>query len=236
MTSKSAVAVIVGTVASILLASTVASAQQAVSPPPTLKTEPPPSTAGTDHDGVVSHIGVTIFPTQAIPLPVIAGGVGVLPAPTLGVRYWIMPNLGIDAGLGLGWYTGSTPLPFAMAFHAGLPLALASAGHFTFEVVPEANLAFAHENVPVPGMANNTADGFLFDIGARVGAEIQFGFIGIPQLALEGSVGLLLTHTDSNTNVGGMKGSANTTSLATTVGTGSPWAIFANAIQATYYL
>ncbi len=32
-----------------------------------------------------------------------------------------------------------------------------------------------------------------------------------------------------------MKTSANTTSFATTVG-GTPWAIFTNAIEATYYL
>jgi hypothetical protein len=66
-----------------------------------------------------------------------------------------------------------------------------------------------------------------------VGAEIQFGFIGIPQLSLQGTVGLLFTHTETSTNV--PAASAHTNDLQTTVGA-TPWAIFANAIEATYYL
>jgi hypothetical protein len=228
-------AAIIGTVASILFASAAASAQDtaaAPAPAPAFKTAPPPGAGDTDHDGVVSHLGVTVFPTQAIPFPGVAGGIT---APAVGVRYWLMPKLGLDGGLGIGWLTGSGPSPLAMVFHVGVPLALASSQHFTFIVSPEANLGFAHENTPGAAMmANNTADGFLFDMGARVGAEIQFGFIGIPQLALQGSVGLLFTHEETNTNgVGGIATHAN--NLTTTVG-GSPWAIFTNAIQATYYL
>jgi|HubBroStandDraft_1064217.scaffolds.fasta_scaffold02967_11 hypothetical protein len=225
-------AAIIGTVASILFASAAASADDtAAAPAPAFKTAPPPGGGDTDHDGVVSHLGVTVFPTQAIPFPGVAAGIT---APVVGVRYWLMPKLGLDGGLGIGWLTGSAPSPFAMAFHVGVPLALASSQHFTFIVSPEANLAFAHENIPVPAMANNTADGFLFDMGARVGAEIQFGFIGIPQLALQGTVGLLFTHTETNTNVPG-GGATHANNLTTTV-QGSPWAIFTNAIQATYYL
>jgi hypothetical protein len=243
-------AALIGTVGAILLSSAAARAQGAAAgappatsppasasspPPPTLKTDPPPGAGDTDHEGVVSHIGVTLFPTQAIPLPGLPGVPAGVDAPVIGVRYWMMANLGIDAGLGLGWRTGSAPSPFAMAFHVGVPIALASSKHFTFLVLPEANLGFAHENQPVPAGPNNTADGFIFDIGGRVGAEIQFGFIGIPQLALQGSVGLLITHTDQNTRIAGAPASANTTSLTTTVGS-TPWAIFTNAIEATYYL
>ncbi len=198
-------AALIGTVGAILLSSAAARAQGAAAgappatsppaassspPPPTLKTDPPPGAGDTDHEGVVSHLGVTVFSPETIPLPAFAGApAGVTTAPVIGVRYWMMANLGIDAGVGIGWFTGSAPSPFAMAFHVGVPIALASSKHFTFLVLPEANLAFAHENQPVPGAANNTADGFLFDIGGRVGAEIQFGFIGIPQLALQGLSG-----------------------------------------------
>jgi hypothetical protein len=226
---------IIGTVASIVLAPVGARAQDAAAQPPAaaaLKTAPPPGGGDTDHDGVVGHIGVTLFPTQAIPFPVAEAN---LNAPVIGVRYWLLPNLGFDGGLGIGWYTGSGPAPFAMAFHAGVPIALASTKHFTFLVTPEANLAFAHMNTPVPGMPNVTDDGFLFDMGGRVGAEIQFGFIGIPQLALQGSVGLLFTHAETNTNAAGMPPSTHQNNLTTTVGA-TPWAIFTNAIQATYYL
>lgn len=236
-------AAIIGVVASILLASASASAQDAAAPPPAaaaLKTAPPPGGGDTDHDGVVNHIGVTVFTTQeGIPVgaPNAMGVTATATAPVIGVRYWIMPNLGIDAGLGIGWITGTAPSPLAMAFHAGVPLALSSSKHFTFIVCPEANLGFAHEKVPAAGMPDTTLDGFLFDIGARAGAEIQFGFIGVPQLSLEASVGLLLAHTNGSTNVAGAPAnSGNTTSLTTTLGTGNPWAIFANTIQATYYL
>jgi len=233
-------AAVIGTVASILFASVIANAQQAAPAPPppappsspAFKTAPPPGGGDTDHDGVVSHLGATLFPTQAIPFPVAGANVA---APVIGVRYCLMPMLGIDGGLGVGWTTGSGPSPFAMAFHVGVPIALASSKHFTFLVLPEANLAFAHMNTPA-GMGNATADGFLFDMGARVGAEIQFGFIGIPQLALQGTVGLLFTHAETNTNApGAMPVSAHANDLQTTVGA-TPWAIFANAIEATYYL
>jgi hypothetical protein len=230
---------VIGTVGSILFAALAASAQEPASTPAPAsatvapRTAPPPTLTGdTDHDGVVGHFGATLFPTQAIPFPV--AGVAVN-APVIGVRYWLMPNLGIDGGIGLGWNTGSGPAPFAMAFHGGVPFALASSKHFTFLVIPEVNLAFAHENIPVPLMANNTADGFLFDMGARVGAEIQFGFIGIPQLSLQGSFGLLFTHAETNTNTAGAMVNFHANNLTTTVGS-TPWAIFTNAVSATYYL
>jgi hypothetical protein len=229
-------AAIIATIATTFFASAAATAQDtapAPAPAVAFKTGPPPGAGDSDHDGVVSHLGVTVFPTQAIPFPGAAGGVT---APVVGVRYWLLPKLGIDGGLGIGWLTGSAPSPFAMVFHVGVPLALASSKHFTFIVSPEANFGFAHENTPgAPMMANSTADGDLLDMGARVGAEIQFGFIGIPQLALQGSVGLLFTHTETNTNVAGVMTPTHANNLTTTVG-GSPWAIFTNAIQATYYL
>jgi hypothetical protein len=229
---------VIGTVGSILFTTLAARAQEPASTPAAAsvtvapRTAPPPTLTGdTDHDGVVGHFGATLFPTQAIPFPIAGAAVN---APVIGVRYWLMPNLGIDGGIGLGWNTGSGPAPFAMAFHGGVPFALASSKHFTFLVIPEVNLAFAHENIPAPMAANNTADGFLFDMGARVGAEIQFGFIGIPQLSLQGSFGLLFTHTETNTTVPGVAG-GHANNLTTTVGA-TPWAIFTNAVSATYYL
>jgi hypothetical protein len=233
MTGKNAA--IIGTVASILFASVGARADEpAASPAPAPKTAAAPE-GGTDHDGVVGHIGATVFPVQGFaPIP---GGMGaVLPqAPVVGVRYWLMQNLGIDGGVGIGWFTGSAPSPFGLAFHVGVPLALAAGKHFTFVVVPEADLAFAHENIPAPGMPNSTADSFLFDLGGRVGAEIHFGFMGIPQLSLQGSLGLFFTHSEAKASAAGAPAvTAYQNNLATTVGP-HPWGIFADNIQATYY-
>jgi len=233
MTGKNAASI--GTIASILFASVVASAQEPAATPPAAaapKAAAPVTEGGTDHESVVGHVGATIFPTTAIPLPM-----GTATAPVVGVRYWLMPNLGIDGGLGVGWFTGSGVSPFALAFHAGVPIALASSKHFTFIIAPEADLGFAHVNQPVPMMANNTADGLLIDLGGRVGAEIHFGFIGIPQLSLQGSLGLFYTHLEAKTNVAGVTTTTYQNNLVTGTNNGNnPWAIFTNNIEATYYL
>src|SRR5206468_735046 len=104
----------------------------------------------------------------------------------------------IDAGLGMAINSlsgtnpgGDVARPSSTAFiiHGGVPLALASAGHFTFEVIPEMNLGFS--SYSLDGGASGS--GLHFDIGARAGAEIHFGFIGIPKLSLLGTIGLAFT-------------------------------------------
>ena len=40
------------------------------------------------------------------------------------------------------------------------------------------------------GQPDTSLTGSRIEIGARAGAEIQFGFIGVPQLALQGSIGV----------------------------------------------
>jgi hypothetical protein len=184
-------------------------------------------------------------------------------APVVGVRYWINNLLGIDAGVGLSVVGGSTraeapPAPpdpiesdrdsfTAFLFHAGVPLALTSADHFTFEIIPEANVAFASATQdPLDATGDNPAGdvshkGFHFDIGARAGAEIHFGFIKIPQLALQASIGLRFDVDNGSTEdtqpAGGdddLEVSSSRTHLHTTV-QGAPWAIFTNNIAALYY-
>jgi hypothetical protein len=184
---------------------------------------PPPADTGNDHDSVVGHFGVGYFGIQDLPIGTAATkGEGNIIAPVIGARYWIMPKLGIDAGVGFsdssnGW---------GVALHGGVPLALATSHHFTFEVTPEATLAFT-------GNSNmGSYSGFLLDLGARAGAEIQFGFIGIPQLALQASVGLYLQH-QAYGYPGNTPSVANTT-LATSFN-GDPWGIFTDNISALYY-
>jgi hypothetical protein len=237
-------AAIIGTVASILFASVTAAAQNA--PPPTAP--PPPPAGGTDHDGVVGHIGVTVFGVDGVPYAgAMAGAPQIAAAPVVGVRYWLMRNIGIDAGLGFGWGTGSTttnpggmsvdnPNPFAFVLHGGLPYMLADSQHFTFLVIPELNFGYATETLKNGmGMPDTTLSGVLFNLGGRVGAEIHFGVIGLPQLALQGSVGLLFQYSGTKSDTAGVGFSTSATSLATTVNA-APWAIFTNAIAATYYL
>ncbi|HEX4339386.1 MAG TPA: hypothetical protein VH062_25945 [Polyangiaceae bacterium] len=166
------------------------------------------------------------------------GGRQTLNAPVIGIRYWITDLIGIDAGLGMainslsGNNGNNRPSSTAFILHGGVPLALASAGHFTFEVIPEMNLGFSSWSMD----GNGSGSGFHFDIGARAGAEIHFGFIGIPQLSLQGTVGLALAFDSSKGNPagGGASNSLSEVAFATSV-QDNPWNIFTSNVAALYY-
>jgi len=223
----------------------------------------PAATGDSDHDGVIGTFGIGLLGTTFFPVGCanggepgctspIAGGPGggvpigtaPVPAPIIGARYWINEMIGIDAGIGLGIFSlgGSAPggnvnRPNynAFALHGGVPLALASSGHFAFEVIPEMNIGFSNWSLDVTGAPSQSGSGFHFDVGARAGAEIQFGFIGIPKLALQGTVGLSF-FTESTKFDPGAGGAykLSQTGISTTV-QGNPWDIFRASIAALYY-
>lgn len=206
-----------------------------------------------DHDAVVGHLAVGFLGRATIPYG--AGPTGTLqaPVPVIGVRYWMDPMLGLDLGLGL-WLgktstdataagvttTTSGPKPASFVIHAGVPLALASSKHFVFEITPEANfgLASVTQDAALTGTGITKQSGTHFDIGARAGAEIHFGFIGLPQLSLLGSVGLRFDYdsltTETNPPAGPGKVSSSVWNLGTTV-YDSPWNIFIGNVGALYY-
>jgi hypothetical protein len=205
-----------------------------------------------DHDQVVGRLAVGYLGRTTVPIGVSGPG-GALPAltldaPVIGIRYWIDQMLGIDAGIGLAMTSGSweqdNPMPpdadgdllnaTAFILHAGVPLSLASADHFSFQIVPEVN-------VGIGSATDNDGDtqhnGFAIDVGARAGAEIQFGFMGIPQLSLQGSIGALLSIQSLKTDQDPPIDTTNTqnrTEIGTTVGD-SPWNIFTRNVTALYY-
>jgi len=226
---------------------------------------PATATAGaSDHDQVVGRLAATYFGITNVG----AGASGALGpydspyavagfAPVVGIRYWINGMLGIDAGVGLSVVGGSTTVEAppaaaddtdrnsftAFVFPGGVPLALASADHFTFEIIPEANVAIASAGADGNGDAagDTSYNGFHFDVGARAGAEIHFGFIKVPQLSLQASVGLRFDVDNGKTNnsevpagVDPIETKASRTEIHTTV-QGAPWAIFTNNIAALYY-
>ena len=194
-----------------------------------------------DHDAVVGRLAVGYLGRTAF-----AGFPGLpnapaIATPVIGVRYWLSDMLGIDAGIGLGIASGSVkdamgdstdrPSWHAFMLHGGVPLSLASAGHFSFQIVPELNLGFAGSSQTVAGM-DSSQSAFHLDIGARAGAEIHFGFINVPQLSLQGSVGLRLNMDSSSADPG--DAGASDFNLATTVGD-NPWNIFTSNVAALYY-
>jgi len=205
-----------------------------------------------DHEKVVGHVAVGYMGLTSIPL---AGGGGIpnsVNAPVVGVRYWLAEKVGIDIGLGLGLTSGSTetvagattnsvdaPSIFGAAVHGGVPLVFAHQKHYKFLLVPELNLGYASAKEQTgPTTPEISHSGLLFNVGARIGTEIHFGFIGIPQLALQASVGLFVA--SQNRKVSSEVNGVTNSNSATTFGLGTsvqsdPWALFANNISALYY-
>jgi hypothetical protein len=204
---------------------------------------PDPAADAADHAAVVGHFGVGYLGMRALAIDAdpATGALVTTDVPVVGVRYWLNPLLGVDAGLGLKLSSGSattggatTDLQGYSAFilHGGVPLALAGSRHFSFQVVPELNLGYASSQ---RGGGGPDLSGFHLDLGARVGAEIQFGFIGIPELSLQAGVGVKLAY--DHVKISPPAGDA--TSVGQTFfGTGlgnNPWDIFAGNIAALYY-
>lgn len=219
----------------------------------------------TDHEKVVGKFGVGYFGVTAQPIGTgapAAVGRGTVNTPVIGMRYWLQERLGIDVGLGFNFFSSSRavvqnnqaevstdgPAVVAFALHGGLPLAFAYGKHYKFLLVPEINFGYATQteaaqNVP-PGAATPPdihRTGIRFDVGARVGTEIQFGFIGIPELALQASVGLNFRRQvwHASQDAGGSvtfpsSSSDGQNNFGTTV-QADPWALFVNNIAAIYY-
>ena len=186
---------------------------------------------GNDHDQAVGHFAVGYFGVSNLPLGTPGGNgatavsQGTIVAPVIGARYWLSQRLGIDAGVGFS----DSSAGWGFALHGGVPLALATSKHMTFELIPEATVAFAGNSV-----ATTSYSGFRLDVGARIGGEIQFGFIGIPQLALQATVGVYLEHDSWGVSTPANSGSISATTLSTSVGS-NPWGIFTDNVSALYY-
>jgi hypothetical protein len=170
-------------------------------------------------------------------------------APVIGVRYWLNRMIGIDGGIGFGLASGGTaavnggtevdtdnPSSLGFALHGGVPLAFSHGKHYSFELIPELNVGLTSGTIKsaVPNGNDTNLSGFRLDVGARIGGEIYFGFIGVPQLALQASVGAYFTHQAWKVSAGNVSESVTATTLGTTV-QDAPWAIFVNNISALYY-
>ncbi|HEX7663747.1 MAG TPA: hypothetical protein VF407_04525, partial [Polyangiaceae bacterium] len=202
-----------------------------------------------DHEAVIGHFAVGYMGISQLPIGGVNGNnfaAGTVTAPVIGVRYWLNRMIGIDGGIGFGFSTGSStvsangtdtttnnPSQLGFALHGGVPLAFAHGKHYSFELVPELNVGFTHGSIA--GTPDDVSlSGFRLDAGARVGAEIYFGFIGVPQLALQASVGAYFTHENAGISQGNNSASVSSNAISTSV-QGAPWAIFVNSISALYY-
>jgi len=208
-------------------------------------------------DGPGSMPATPIPPGQPVPSggggpPQTGAGTAAVPAVTLGIRYWITELAGIDVGLGFGYAAGSvtsrapcgasetcpTSDAFALALHGGVPLAFFHETHYSFILVPELNLGFSTGTIRPTSNPDNDfgQSGFLFEIGGRVGTEIHFGFINIPSLSLQATVGLYFRYRSASANPRGGTGfSTSIYDLQTSVRDGEPWDILTGSLSALYY-
>lgn len=193
----------------------------------------------TDHNYVVGTFGIGYMGRRTIAVAPNAALTDFVTqdAPIIGLRYWLSPQLGIDAGLGFAINSGSQKTGdtsvdnagyTALLLHGGVPLALAGSKHFSFQVIPELNFGFA--SAKTGGPMSQDASGIHFDIGARAGSEIQFGFIGIPELSLQAGIGLALAYDRAKAG----DSSVSRFRFGTMTGD-NPWNIFTGNIAALYY-
>lgn len=183
---------------------------------------------------------------------------------TVGLRYWLNNSLGLEGGISFGIGSGSTsttvPNPpmgnattpsdqpnfFGIGLHAGVPIMLAESKHLSINLSPYVAFQYASSAIQRSPNATTTVDlsasSFLFSLGANLGAELQFGFIGIPQLALQAQFGLSMryaTATVRSVTLPGNLENSNTQSgfgIATTVGPNYGLAdIIGGSISAVYY-
>jgi hypothetical protein len=202
--------------------------------------------ATTDHAGQIGNLAIGYLGFRQMTIAN-AGGTTSSPvtAPVIGVRVWFNQGVGLDLGLGVS-ATASVqqtqngddtdlPGPTTAILHAGVPLALADSKHFVFQIVPELNAGFASNTIDGTGGDGDAVfRGMHFDIGARAGAEIHFGFIDIPQLSLQAGVGLALSYDAVSYEDDNGTGESASMSFGTGVGD-NPWNIFAANVAALYY-
>ncbi len=178
-----------------------------------------PAAGETDHDSVsigLAYFGINRV--RISPAGLGDGPLNVNLA-TVGIRYWL-GTVGLDIGVGLGTTmrkdyntcldttdpanpTVDCNAPrsriaglesaFGLGLHFGLPIAAATSRHATLLIIPELGFAYGKGTLIVdynnPALDIDTK-GLQLDVGVRVGGELQFGAIGLPNLSLQLTVGL----------------------------------------------
>ena len=188
---------------------------------------------------------------------------------TVGARYWLSNSLAIEGGLAFGFQSGGTtttttagagtttvaadnPNFFGIGVQIGLPIMLAEAKHLSIHLDPYLALHYGHSAITLTPANDETRDlslnAVLFRVGANATAELQFGFLGIPQLGLQATLGVGLDYGSSSFNTvitttrAGQQPRTETTasasglSVGTTVGPNYSLAeMITGSISAVYY-
>jgi hypothetical protein len=203
--------------------------------------EPPPERAPTDLDVEKRRFAIGYAGLSQVPIG--APGLVDLTVPAIALRYWVNPTMGLDFGLGIGWQGGSTEIGgtstdkngvFGFILQAGLPIALSTRRHVSFQIIPSVAVAHGQTSQSSGLAGTSTFSGTRIDVGARAGFELFFGFIGIPELALSATVGMQFESRKYTLEGMGVTQSDTTLHFSTTV-QNNPWDIFAGNVAARYY-
>lgn len=175
------------------------------------------TTGPTDHSVVTGRLalryfgGVSMPSLSAMGMP---GGSGNT-LQTVGARYWLSGMLALEGGIALGVSSGSNeqtiqsggntrsttsddPNFFGVGLHLGVPIALAESKHLTISATPYFSLHYGRSAITTgmgDGTTDNTLSALRITVGANAQAELQFGFLGIPQLGLIAQFGLGMSYT-----------------------------------------
>jgi len=210
----------------------------------------------TDHEKVVGGWGVGLL--SAVELQPLLPGPAYpeqsLVVAILGARGWLTEGLGVEIGLGFNTRNGTRaddledredvpePTTWGLALHLGVPLSFYDDEHYQFLLLPELNFGMAmgktEDDPNVPGDQAVRQRARLVGGGLRAGAEVQFGMIGLPMLALTGTVGVRLNYQDAS--VEAAENGIVVTRIrrgfeASTSSFNDPWDIFVSSIAALYY-
>jgi hypothetical protein len=209
-----------------------------------------------DHDKVTGRVGIRFFglrricmnpfngvvghpqydfsscgsdPTTGNEVP---GGQGI---PVVGIKWWFTGGVGLNLGLGVGMFSpGHTPsldpnpdTQTAFMLEGGLPLVITKHKHLITFVEPGIGFGVASQGDYL---------GYTFFLSGKVGAELSFGFIGIPQLSLEASIGLKLAYRNGSVvDADGNVTSSSEFAVSTTVDSHGVQNMLWSAVAATYY-
>ena len=173
--------------------------------------------------------------------------------PMLGMRKWLSKRYGFEAALGVTLTGGSRTAElgkvtanlakstvFGLSGGIGVPVMVADTRHMAFLLVPNMNFGFVSSNVSAEFAENPPPAaklrGFSFDAGIRAGAEMHFGFIGLPRLTMQAGVGLSFYVKWAGASVSNQSLSDTFVGIGA-ASNGEPWDIFSSVadLSARYY-
>ncbi len=241
--------------------SNVAASGNAVAPAPAAQAQGDSCrevTPCTDHDKVVGSLGVGLLGSlQVRNLQPGSFADAPLNIAIIGARYWLTDQFGLQVGAGFNTISGTlkddipgnvdveTPTLWGVGGHVGVPISIYDDKHYNFLIIPEANLGYStgrtKDNPNLGGDQGIEQSAWLVGVGAKIGAEVQFGFIDIPMLSLQGTIGAQLNYrwaeTESVETAGGNRvvTRAKWSLQGETLSYDDPWDLFTSSIAALYY-